>query len=181
MRSALEARLASRGATLADSRISLRIRHGVRFVFREGLLSVFTLPIAVLGRATHWIPIHAARTLALHSAARDPSRDQPAMRTIVFGAAAVLLWYGLQAVLITHWLSGVIAALWLAMIFVAAQVDVLLEDRLLHAWRRARTYLTLRRDARLRTAMRGEIDNLLEEAVRLEQALTPGEQRAARP
>lgn len=171
---ALEARLIARGATLANSRISLRIEHGTRFVLREGAVSVLALPIAALGRLAHWLPIHIARAVALHSTRADSSRDQPAMRTIIFGMSALLLWYALQAVLITRWRGGIVAAFWLIAIFVAAQVNLRLEDRVLRAWKRAKTYLVLRGDSELRASVLAEIDALLEEAIALEQALTHG-------
>ena len=171
---ALEARFAARGAALADSRISLRLRHGARFAIREVTLSILALPIAALGRVTHWLPIHIAQGMALRSVARDPSRDQPAMRTILLGVAAVLLWYAIQAVVVTRWLGGVAAVLWLVTIFLSAQIDLLLEERLRHALRRTRTYLVLRADPALQASLRREVDGLLEEAMALEQALIRG-------
>lgn len=168
---ALDMRLMARGVTLADSSMSLRIGPGTRFALREAAVSGLALPIAALGRLTHWLPIHLARAAALHSIRGDSSRDQPAMRTIVFGLCALLIWYALQAVLITRWLGAVVAVFWLVVILVAAQVDLRLEDRLLHAWKRARTYLVLRGDPELRASILVERDALLEEAVALEQAL----------
>ncbi len=167
----LETDLAKRDVALADSMISLRLRHGVRFMVREVALSLIALPVALLGRATHWLPVGLARILALRSSALQFSRDQPAMRTIVLGLAALLFWYALLAVLVTHWLGGVVAGVSLLAIFAAAQVDLLLEDRLTRVWRRARTYLVLRGDPDLRARLPVEIDALLEEAATLEQAL----------
>jgi 1-acyl-sn-glycerol-3-phosphate acyltransferase len=171
---ALETRLTARGVALADSRISLRVPHGVRFVLRESALSLFALPIALLGRVTHWLPISFARALAMRSPATRTSRDQPAMRTIVIALATLLCWYALLAVVLTLWLGGIAAAVWLVVIFSAEQVDLRLEDRLTRAWRRARTYLVLRRDAQLRAHLSIEIDGLLNEAVTLEHALMSG-------
>jgi 1-acyl-sn-glycerol-3-phosphate acyltransferase len=172
---ALEARLAARGVMLSDARISIRIRHGTRFVLREAVLAIFTLPLAAIGRATHWLPIRVARELALRSVASDPSRDQPAMRTIVFGMAALLLWYGIWAVLLTRWLGGAAALAGLVAMFAAAQVDLAVEDRLTRVWKRARTYRALRRDPELRASALEEIDALLEQAIALEKALVHGQ------
>ena len=168
---ALETDLTNRGIAPADFRISLRARHGVRFVVREGALSLLALPIALLGRVAHWLPIRIARILALRSPGSQFSRDQPAMRTIVLGLAALLLWYAVLAVLISRQLGGIATVLGLFVLFAAAQVDLLLEDRLTRVWRRARTYLVLRGDQNLRSRLSLQINALLAEAGALEQAL----------
>ena len=169
-----EARLTARGATLEDAKVSLRLHHGARFVAREGALLAVALPVAILGRITHWLPIRVARAVALRSLRTDPSRDQPAMRTIVLGFAAGLAWYALQALLVTRWLGGMVAALWLVAMFVAANIALRLLDRLARARQRARTYLVLRADPVLRASVLSDIDKLLAEAVALEQALAQG-------
>lgn len=168
---ALEARLAARHASLDDMRISPRIRHALRFLVRESLVCVLALPMAMLGRITHAIPLRLARALALRPLARDPSRDQPAMRTIILGLCFVLLAYVLQGALVAHWFGPFVATAWLVTIFLAARVDFLLRDRLRRAWRRARTYLALRRDPVFRDDALSEMRDLLTEALSLEQAL----------
>lgn len=168
---ALDDLLLARGATLADARISLHTRHGAWFVVREGMLASLALPVAMLGRAMHWLPIQLARAFALRSLQHDPSRDQPAMRTIVVGLGVILAWYSLQAVLVSAWLGVVAAALWLAILLASAHVDLLLADRLHRAWRRARTYVALRRDVRFREHVLHEVDELLAQALQLEQSL----------
>jgi 1-acyl-sn-glycerol-3-phosphate acyltransferase len=168
---ALEDRLAARGATLADVRVSPALHHGARFVVREGLVVVGALPFALLGRVMHWIPIRAARALAMRPLAHDPSRDQPAMRTIVLGLAFVLLWYAVQAAVVSHWFGWLPALAWLIVLFVSARVDFHLRERVARAWRRARTYLTLRRDPGLRVQALAEIDAVVREALALEAAL----------
>lgn len=173
--SGVEARLAARGIALSDVRISIQVRQGARFVLREAVLSILALPIAAVGRVAHWLPIRAARVLALHSIANHTSRDEPAMRTIVFGMAALLLWYCGLTVLLTRWLDGVAVAICLIAVFVAGQVDLALEDRLTRVWKRARTYRALRGDTALRTGAIEEIDALLEQALALEKALIHSE------
>ena len=168
---ALEARLRARGAALSDLRISPRLRHGARFVVREGLVFVATLPVALLGRVMHWIPLRLARTLAMRPLARDPSRDQPAMRTIVLGLAFVLVWYTVQAALVTRWLGGPVALLWLVVLALAGRLDFVVGDRRRRAWRRARTYLALRADPVLRHDALAEIDALVADGLALEAAL----------
>jgi hypothetical protein len=168
---ALESRVAARGAALADVQISPRLHHGAWFVLREMLVLVDTLPFAILGRAMHWLPLRVARTLAMRPLARDPSRDQPAMRTIVLGLALVLLWYGLQAAVVAHWFGVAIAALWIVVLFVSARVDFVLRDRLGRAWRRSRTYRVLRAHPALRDEWLAEIRCLTADAIALEGAL----------
>jgi glycerol-3-phosphate O-acyltransferase/dihydroxyacetone phosphate acyltransferase len=169
----LEARLAERHVTLADVHISPRMRHGARFVVREGALAAVSLPVALLGRITHWIPLRLARTLALRAIAMDPSRDQPAMRTIVLGLAFVVLWYALQGVLLARWFGIVAALIWLVAIFLAARVDFMLRDRLRRGWTRARSYLALRADPAFRETALAEIRLVVSEALALEQLLVP--------
>jgi 1-acyl-sn-glycerol-3-phosphate acyltransferase len=168
---ALDARLWARGAALSDIQISPRLRHGARFVAREGLMFAATLPVALLGRVMHWIPLRLARMLAMRPLARDPSRDQPAMRTIVLGLAFVLVWYAIQAVLVAHWLGGPAALLWLITLALAGHVDFAVGDRRRRAWRRARTYLALRADPALRRDALAEISALVADGLALEAAL----------
>ncbi|MEP6733207.1 MAG: lysophospholipid acyltransferase family protein [bacterium] len=174
---ALETSLTERGAALADARISLRVRHGTRFVLRETAISIVALPIAAVGRVTHWLPIRIVRSIAMRTADNSSSRDQPAMRTIVLGLVILSLWYGLLAMLITGWLGGVAAVVALVGIFAAAQIDLRLDDRLNLVLRRAKTYLALRRDPRLRAHVLEEVDALLEQAIGLEQELTSVKRR----
>jgi glycerol-3-phosphate O-acyltransferase / dihydroxyacetone phosphate acyltransferase len=168
---ALERRLHERGASLSDVLISPRLRHGVRFVLREGLVVAVALPIALLGRLTHWLPLRAARSLALRPLTDDPSRDQPAMRTIVIGLGFVALWYVILAVLVTYWFGALAAGAWLTVLFVSASVDFVLRDRFRRAWRRARTYMALRSDPALRARSLADIEVLVRDALALETAL----------
>ena len=168
---ALEARLGARGAALDEVRISARLRHGARFVLREGLIAAVALPLALLGRVMHWLPLRLARALAMRPLAHDPSRDQPAMRTIVLGVGLTLVWYAIQGVLATHWLGGAAAMLWLVLLVFAGRADFLLRDRLRRAWRRARTYLALRADPSLRERSLAEIGALVADGLALETAL----------
>jgi 1-acyl-sn-glycerol-3-phosphate acyltransferase len=172
---ALEARLAEHHATLADVRVSPGTRHGVHFVVREGLIAALALPVALLGRLTHWLPLRLARAIAMRPLAADPSRDQPAMRTITLGLGLLPLWYLVQGLLVAHWFGALAAILWLAVIFLAARIDFLFRERLRRARDRARTYLAMRRDPALRTDALEEIDALLADALALERELVdPG-------
>ena len=98
----IERELGHRGIRLADVRVSTRLPDAVAFVAREGPLALLAGIAVVLGWATHWIPLRAARALALRSLNRNSSRDQPAMRTILFGLSAIVLWYIAQFVVLTR-------------------------------------------------------------------------------
>jgi glycerol-3-phosphate O-acyltransferase/dihydroxyacetone phosphate acyltransferase len=169
--SALECRLATHGATLSEARISPALRHGAWFVVREVSLALLAIPVALLGRVMHWLPLRLARALAMRPLATDPSRDQPAMRTIVFGLGMVLLWYAAQFALVARFVGGTAAVLWLVAIALAARIDFQLQDRISRARARARTYLALRRHPALRSEALREIAALLAAAVALESAL----------
>ena len=167
----LEERLQARGVALSDIRISPRLRHGARFVVREGVVFAATLPVALLGRVMHWLPLRLARALAMRPLARDPSRDQPAMRTIVLGLACVLGWYVVQAALVAHWFGAIAALVWVVVLALAGHVDFVVGDRRRRAWQRARTYLALRADPALRRDALAEIDATVADALALETAL----------
>ena len=79
-----------------------------------------------------------------------------------------------SARVVALWLGRIAALLWLAAIFIAAQTDVLLSDRVERAWRRARTYLVLRGDPALRARTLTGIAALLVEATALESKLANG-------
>lgn len=168
----LEDSLASRQASLADLRISTRARHGAWFIAREGMLAVVAFIVALLGRATHWVPLTLARAAALRTIGDDPSRDQPAMRTIVIGLGFVLLWYVVLGALLARWLGTPMALLCLAASFLAAHADRLMRGRLRRAVRRARTYLALRAQPGFRDQILAEADAILADMVALEQSLS---------
>ena len=170
----LEHELSRLGIALEDVRISTRWTAGTRFLVKEGPILVLAIVSLALGWLTHWIPLRVARTLALHSLREDSSRDQPAMRTIVYGLVAIVAWYVIQLIVLTR-LVGLPAALcWLALIFIAAHVLRLRGGRLRRALRRARTFLVLRSDRTLQRRLLTEIDALVTQARSLEQALSMG-------
>jgi len=163
--------MARRDVALSDVRISARLRPGLRFVLREGAWAVVAAIVAVLGGWTHWIPLRLARWLALGSLRGNTARDQPAMRTILFGIAFILLWYVALTILLVRWLEWAPAVLSLAVLFAAAHAHRVLRGRATRAARRARTYLALRSDPALQTRAVVEIDAMLTDALALERAL----------
>src|SRR5258705_11774230 len=102
----------------------------MRFLLREGPLLLFYGLAYILGWLTHWIPLRVARALALHSLPRDASRDQPAMRTIIFGLAAVVVWYVLQVVILSYLIGPPGSITWLLLIFSSAHLLRLCGGRL---------------------------------------------------
>ena len=176
---AIDRELRCRGIQLADVRVSTRLPDAAAFVAREGPLAALAGIAVVLGWATHWIPLRAARALALRSLKRDTSRDQPAMRTILFGLSAMALWYAAQFVVLTRVAGPLVAIGWLAVTFSATHALRLGGGRLERALRRARSFLALRADPSLQPRLVGAIDALVAEALMLEQALA--EQRLPTP
>jgi glycerol-3-phosphate O-acyltransferase/dihydroxyacetone phosphate acyltransferase len=168
---ALESRLTAHHVVLAEVRVSSRVRHGAEFVVREGALAALALPVAVLGRITHWPPLGLARLIAVRPLAPSASRDLPAMRTIVLGLMLLLLSYLVQGAVVAHWFGVLPALAWLTLIFFSARVDFALHNRLRRAAERASSYLALRRDPALRMAALAEVDALLAESLALEDEL----------
>jgi glycerol-3-phosphate O-acyltransferase/dihydroxyacetone phosphate acyltransferase len=168
---AIEGELHRHGISLVDVRISMRLPDAAAFVAREGPLALIALIAVVFGWATHWLPLRVARRLALRSLGRDTSRDQPAMRTILFSLSAIVMWYVAQAVVITHYVGPLAASMWLTLIFAAAHGLRLRRGRLRRALGRARTFLALRADPTLQPRILAEVDALLSDALALEGAL----------
>jgi 1-acyl-sn-glycerol-3-phosphate acyltransferase len=159
------------GVSLADVRISTRSSDAIGFVLREAPLVLIAGACLVFGWATHWLPLRLARALALRTLRLDPSRDQPAMRTILFGLAAVTGWYLALAGLLVPLVGPARAGLALALVVFAAHRLRLRGGRLHRALARARTYLAFRRDPSLQPRLVGCIDVLLSGVLGLEERL----------
>jgi glycerol-3-phosphate O-acyltransferase / dihydroxyacetone phosphate acyltransferase len=171
--------LQDRGIHLADVRISIRLPDAVAFVAREGPLVLLAGLAIALGWATHWIPLRAARALAMRSLTHDSSRDQPAMRTILVGLLAVVVWYVAQFIVLSHLAGPLVAVGWLTATFAAAHALRLRSGRLGRAMRRARSFLALRADSSLQPRLVAAVDVLLEDALALERALLETSVRGA--
>jgi glycerol-3-phosphate O-acyltransferase / dihydroxyacetone phosphate acyltransferase len=168
-----------RGIALEDVRISVRWREGARFLLHEGPILFLFLPLFIVARIAHWIPIRLARVIALRSLRHDSSRDQPAMRTIIFGLVALVVWYILLFVILDHLLGGPGAIGWVLVIFASAHLLRLGGGRLRRALRRARTFLALRSNGALQQRLLAEFDALVMQAAALEETLV--EKAPARP
>lgn len=150
---------------------------GMRFAMREGLLALVRGPVGLWGRVNHWIPITLTRALALRGA--DPSRDQPAMRSVVFGVVLVLAFYALQTGLVA-WLFGGWWALGYALTLIpSASSDFRYGDRTRRARARMRAYFRFRKEPALQRSLMAEADWLRTEAVALEALILETEQAGA--
>jgi 1-acyl-sn-glycerol-3-phosphate acyltransferase len=165
---AFQRQVADRRLVIEDLGITTRARDAVRFVVREGWLLLVAGPLALWGRANHYLPFHVARWIATRSVA---SATDPAMRTIVAGAALVLLAYLGQASLV-GWLFGpVVALIYLASLPATADLNFYLSERLRRAVYRARTFLAFRREPSLQRRLLADLDALRHDARTLDAAL----------
>lgn len=164
-------RLTARGVSLPELRVSPAVAPGARFVMREALVLALAAPVALVDRIAHDIPIRAARWYVRRSLVTDPSRDQPAMRTLLVSAALLLLWYLAIGTVLVHWRGWAVAVVALTTMALCASAELSMRDRLTRAWRRARTYLALRADPVFRVEALTDANRLLEEAVQLERVL----------
>jgi 1-acyl-sn-glycerol-3-phosphate acyltransferase len=133
--------LKMRHISLDDFSIDMSVRRGAIFVAREVALLLIAGPIAAWGWINHLIPFRAA--LVAGGRVRHSAAD-PAMRTIVAGAAFVMMMYMLQGAAVT-----LIAGPWWGLAYVvslpvAADINLRTRDRLRRALRRARAYLSFR-------------------------------------
>ena len=165
---AFQRTVSDRGLVIEDIGITTRIRDAVRFVVREAWLLLVAGPFAIWGRMNHYAPFYAARAIASRSVA---SAADPAMRTIVAGAALVLIAYLAQAWLV-WWLFGpVVALIYLVSLPIAADLNFYLSERSRRALSRAHTFLAFRRDPSLHRRLITELDSLRHDTMTLDAAL----------
>lgn len=151
-----------------DVAIPVESRPGIWFAIREGLVLAILGPIALWGRANHWLPFRFARSLG----ERDmTSRDQPAMRTIIAGLVFVLLFYGLATSIVARVAGGPVAALYLASLPITADINLRFTERIRQARQRMRAYLRFRRKPELRQRLSAEHAWLVREIGGLAQLL----------
>jgi 1-acyl-sn-glycerol-3-phosphate acyltransferase len=159
---------AKHGVLIEDVRISLAGARGLRFVLREGWLFLVAGPIALWGRINHWLPFRAARVLALRSV---ESAVDPAMRTVVGGAAFVLLAYLVQTTIVGLLWGPLAGGCYLVSLPIAADINFCLSDRLQRASQRARAFLRFRRDPGLQCWLADELALLRRDVAALDVAL----------
>lgn len=166
--SEFEQTLGRHGVAIEDVGISTSIADGARFLAREGWIIALAGPIALWGQFNHWIPFHAARAIALRSI---ESAADPAMRTIVAGAALVLAFYAAQGALVAALAGKLVALAYLLSLPLAADVNFALRERLSRAVRRARAYILFRRRERLQARLEEELRYLRAEATEVDAHL----------
>jgi glycerol-3-phosphate O-acyltransferase/dihydroxyacetone phosphate acyltransferase len=156
------------GVALEDVSVSSEGRHALPFVLREAWIIAIAGPIALWGMINHWIPFNAARMIARRSV---ESASDPAMRTIVAGAALVLAFYTAQGVAVAAFAGLVPALVYVVSLPLAADVNFLLRDRLRRALQRARTYLLFRRRPKLHARLQTDLQRVRVEAMDIEAQL----------
>jgi glycerol-3-phosphate O-acyltransferase/dihydroxyacetone phosphate acyltransferase len=154
--------------SLDDVSVSSSRRYAGPFVLREGWIIALGGPVALWGALNHWLPFNAARLVSRRSV---ESAADPAMRTIVAGAALVLAFYAAQGVAVALLAGWVAALLYVVSLPIAADVNFLLRERLGRAIRRARTYLLFRSRPKLEARFQGELQRLRAEAIEIERLL----------
>jgi len=164
----LEEVLRRHGVALEDVSVSSDRRHAVPFVLRELWIIALGGPIALWGIINHWIPFNAARMIARRSI---ESAADPAMRTIVAGAALVLAFYTAQGVAVAAVAGWVPALVYIVSLPLAADVNFLLRDRRRRALQRARTYLLFRRRPKLHARLQVDLQRVRTEALEIEARL----------
>ena len=154
--------------SIEDIGIALDLRSALRFTAREGWLLLLSGPVALWGRINHWLPFRAARVIALK--APDGASD-PAMRTVVAGAAFLLIAYVAQSALVAALFGPWPAAIYLVSLPVAADIDFWLSDRVARTARRARAFRLFRREPGLHQQLIRELAELRTEVTALDREL----------
>jgi glycerol-3-phosphate O-acyltransferase/dihydroxyacetone phosphate acyltransferase len=172
----LEERLRRHNVALDDIHLSVAPRYATRFVIRETAILAVAGPVAIWGAINHFLPFYAARALARRAV---QSASDPAMRTIVAGAALVLAFYAAQSALIGLFAGGLAALLYVASLPLAADTTFLLAERRRRAMQRARTYLRFRRRPKLHAQLQAELQRLQTEAGEVEELLLGAPSQAA--
>ena len=152
---------------LEDVGIDLTVRAGLRFTVRESWLLLVAGPVALWGRLNHLIPFRTAEWIAMRST--DSAAD-PAMRTLVAGAALVLVAYLAQTVAVGLLTTPLVGLLYLASLPLAADVNFLLSDRLRRAVQRVRAFFLLSANRGLRESLLTELALLRAEVISLDDA-----------
>jgi 1-acyl-sn-glycerol-3-phosphate acyltransferase len=173
---AVQREVAEEGLLLEDIGISLSVKHALRFVLSEGWLLLIGGPVALWGRINHWLPFSAARALGMRSV---ESASDPAMRTVLAGAALVLLAYLAQTAAVAALWGPIIAAAYLVSLPIAADINFYLSERMHRAACRARTYLRFRREPILQQRLATELGSLRRDVIAFERTLDAGD--VARP
>ena len=153
--------------SIDDFLIARGVEQGAVFVVREAAMLLVAGPVALWGWANHIIPFRAA--LAAGGRVRHSAAD-PAMRTIVAGAAFVLMMYMLQGAAVALIFGPWWGLAYVASLPVAADINLRTRDRMRRALRRARAYLYFRARPGVQNELLARAQRLRAEAVSLGRA-----------
>ena len=153
----------------SDVQMDTGVGAGAWFVIRELLIGAVTGPLALWGRANHWLPVRIARWFALR---RSRTPDEPAMNTIVAGLVLVLTFYSAQTIFVGWMFSWMTALAYAISLPISATWDFRYADRLRRAVARVRTYVRFRHDRRLHDHLLSELAWLRGDAIELDALLS---------
>jgi glycerol-3-phosphate O-acyltransferase/dihydroxyacetone phosphate acyltransferase len=156
------------GVLLEDVGIELAIAPAARFVVREGWILAVGGPVALWGRLNHWLPFRAARAIAMRSVA---SAADPAMYTVLAGAALVVVAYLAQTIVVGLIWGPLVATAYLVSLPLAADINFYLSERFDRAAQRARAFLRFRRDRGLQRRLEAELTVLRDDVAAFDRAL----------
>jgi hypothetical protein len=165
----LQREAAERGVFLEDLGIELGHGRALRFVLREGWLLLIAGPIALWGRINHWLPFTAARALGTRSV---ESAADPAMRTVLAGAALVLLAYLAQTAAVAAIWNPWAALAYIISLPIAADIHFYLSEHTRRAVSRARAWLLFRRAPEIQQRLLTDLTTLRRDVIAFEEALT---------
>ena len=97
------------------------------------------------------------------------------MRTVLAGAALVLLAYLAQTLAVAAVWGPMVAAGYLVSLPIAADINFYLSERIRRAACRARAYLRFRRDPELQQRLDGDLTALRQDVIAFEHALEVGD------
>jgi glycerol-3-phosphate O-acyltransferase/dihydroxyacetone phosphate acyltransferase len=160
------ARLVRENIVVSDIAIDVDATPGVRFAIRELIRAAVVLPVSWWGRATHFIPIHIARALALRNV---KALDEPAMNTLIFGVLLVLLSYAIETAIVWQIFSGWWALAFFLTLIPSASSDLRYGDVARRRSERMRAYFKFRRNPQLQRELLAEADWLRRAAGAIEQ------------
>lgn len=154
--------------SIEDMSIPVSAGSALRLIGREGWLLLLGGPVALWGRANHWLPFRAARLIALKS---PGDASDPAMRTVIAGAVFLLITYAAQSAVVGAIWGSLAAGVYLVSLPIAADVNFWLSDRLSKVVRRARSFVLFRREPGLHQHLLNELGALRIELADLDREL----------
>ena len=160
--------VADHGIMVEDVGLELHWRTTLIFVVRESWLLLIGGPVALWGRVNHWLPFRLARVVAMRSV---ESAADPAMRALVAGTVFVLLTYLAQTAVVTAIWGSLVGIAYLASLPLAAEINLLLSDRMRRAAARVHAFLVFRRDPSLHRRVRDELASLRADVLAFDRAL----------